>query len=104
MDLPKFVLARVDAAEAAADEWHHMDCSRMEPSPGPFPCDCDAQARVLAWCEALRAIVERCARVANERDDVPNGLVSPRAVLARQTLAAFAPIWAGHPDFDPSWR
>ena len=51
-------------------------------------------ARVLREVEAKRAIVRRCAGVMNEMDVYPNGLVSPRALLARQTLIGSPPSGA----------
>lgn len=59
--------------------------------------------RPLREVEAKRAIVRRCAGVMNEMDQYPNGLVSPRALLARQTLMWLAAIWSDHPDYREEW-
>jgi len=61
-------------------------------------------ARVLREVEAGRAIVHRCTALMNEPDEYPNGLVSPRAVLARQVLMSLAAVWSDHPDYDEAWR
>lgn len=61
-------------------------------------------ARVLREVEAKREIVRRCAVWVNEPDQHPNGLVSPRAVLARQNLRDLAAVWSGHPDYRQEWK
>lgn len=61
-------------------------------------------ARVLREVEAKRATVRRCAARMNEMDVYPNGLVSPRALLARQVLIDLATAWNDHPDYRPEWK
>jgi len=61
-------------------------------------------ARVLREVEAKRATVRRCAARMNELDVHRNGLVSPRALLARQVLMNLAAVWSDHPDYDEEWR
>jgi Family of unknown function (DUF6221) len=56
-------------------------------------------AREVRKAEAIRAIVRRCTRYANEMDEYPNALVSPRAVLARQVLMDLGDAWSDHPDY-----
>ena len=56
-------------------------------------------ARVLRDVEAKRAILRRCSARMNEMDQYPNGLVSPRALLARQILMDIAAIWNDHADY-----
>lgn len=60
-------------------------------------------AYVLADIAAKRKILARCVRFMNEPDQYPNGLVSPRAVLARQMLMDFAEPFASKPGYDPAW-
>lgn len=55
------------------------------------------------WPEAGQAIVRLCAARVNEMDVYPNGLVSPRALLARQVLMSLAAVWSGHPDYRQEW-
>jgi hypothetical protein len=59
----------------------------------------DDPPRMVHEDAAMRAIVRRCAAVKDEPDQYPNGLVSPRATLARQVLIALAAIWSDHPDY-----
>jgi len=60
-------------------------------------------SRVLRDVAANREILYRCAARMDELDVYPNGLVSPRAVLARQILMNLAAVYSGHPDYDPAW-
>lgn len=53
---------------------------------------------------ARRSVVRRCAARVNEMDRHSNGLVSPRALLARQVLLDLAGAWGAHPDYDPEWQ
>ena len=65
-------------------------------------------AHVLAWCAAVRAVVEihtgdhECP----VKDPRPRTTyVHPDYVYANDpTLLPFARVWADHPDFDPAWR
>ena len=45
---------------------------------------------LVAECDGTLKIIDRCALLQNEPDEYPNGLVSPRAVLARQILDELA--------------
>jgi hypothetical protein len=53
---------------------------------------------------AKRAILRRCEATMDEPDQYPNGLVSPRAALARQVIANLAAIWSGHADYSEEWK
>jgi hypothetical protein len=108
-DLIAFLTARLDEVAAAANEIHRpRDCGSVdrdgEFDPDPIWCSCDYPARVLRDVEAKRAIVRRCAARMNEMDVYPNGLVSPRALLARQVLMDAATVWDDHPDYRPEWK
>lgn len=77
-------------------------------------------AHVLAWCAALRAVVELHAGVHEcvawrwqDAEEIAEGEPRrTRTVYVREgfehsddpTLLALAQLFAGHPDFDPSWR
>jgi hypothetical protein len=98
-DLIAFAVARLngDASEAAVPEmlW------------GETAADNDMDERrdrALREVAAGRAIVARCALLMNELDQWPNGLVSPRAVLARQVMACLASAWSDHPDYQEEWK
>jgi len=56
-------------------------------------------AHVLAWCAAVRLLVEWGR---SEADDGPMASDAERAAL--WTLRVLAQPFAGHPDFDPAWR
>jgi hypothetical protein len=60
-------------------------------------------ASALREIAVRRKIVRRCAARMNEMDVYPNGLVSPRALLARQVLIDLAAFWSEHPDYDREW-
>ena len=45
---------------------------------------------LIAECDGTLKIIDRCARLQNELDEYPNGLVSARATLARQVLDELA--------------
>jgi uncharacterized protein DUF6221 len=120
--LTAFVTARLDEEQHRAgtmehstvfeQPWNSCPASRTEPFGdlewGPdAPCDChlaERKARALRAVESKRSIVRRCAGVMNELDVYPNGLVSPRALLARQVLMAIAAIDSDHPDYDQEWK
>jgi hypothetical protein len=105
-ELAAFLAARLDEDEREAGEFHREDCESL-PSPGytgPFPCNCGYPGRVLREVAAKRAILRRCSARMNEMDEYPNGLVSPRALLARQTLMCLASVYSGHPDYRPEWN
>ena len=61
-------------------------------------------ARVLREVKAKRQAVRRCAARMDEMDMYPNGLVSPRAVLARQVLMDMGAVYSDHPDYDQAWN
>lgn len=58
-------------------------------------------ARLLREAEAKRRIVGRCTARMNELD--PNGLVSPRALLARQILIDVAAAYSDFPGYRQEW-
>jgi hypothetical protein len=108
-DLIGFINARLDEDEAAANEVHRpRSCGSVdrdgEFDPDPIWCSCDYPARALREIGAKRAIVRRCAARMNEMDAYPNGLVSPRALLARQALMDLAAAWNDHPDYREEWE
>jgi len=94
MDLAEFLNARLAEDEEVAREAIHI--ARWDP------------AHVLAWCAAVRAVVEihtgdhECP----VKDPRPRTTyVHPDYVYANDpTLLPFARVWADHPDFDPAWR
>jgi hypothetical protein len=40
----------------------------------------------------------------DEPDQWPNGLVSPRAVLARQVIMNLGATYDDHPSYQPEWK
>lgn len=87
-DVVAFVTARLDERE------HFAKTARLAQKH---------REQMLREVEAMRAVVSRCAARMNEMDVHPNGLVSPRALLARQVLMGLTAIWGDHPDCDPEW-
>jgi hypothetical protein len=73
------------------------DSLSMEPATATHIARHDP-ARVLAWCAAMRAIVERLGW---PYDWPISGAMNE---LEEDVLRLLAQIWADHPDFDPSWR
>jgi hypothetical protein len=61
-------------------------------------------ARVLREVKAKRSVLWRCDGRVNEPDQYPNGLVSPRAVLARQALMDLGAVWSDHADYRAEWQ
>lgn len=88
-DLVEFLYARLDERE------HFAKVARLASKHR------EQEFREIA---AVRNIVRRCAVRMDEMDVYPNGLVSPRALLARQTLMDLGSIWNGHPDYQPEWK
>jgi hypothetical protein len=120
--LPGFIAARLGEVEAEArkhqradGEWARVIC---DPIIGPFGGQTSTRdiaaglyvaalsdpVRVLAAVEAKRAILLRCEIRMNEPDQYSNGLVSPRALLARQVLMDLASEWDDHPDYRQEWK
>jgi hypothetical protein len=116
-----FVQARTEEAAAAANAMEHVTaeseahaCPATRTGPlgdlewGEDACWCglaERKTRALREVEARHRIVLRCAARMDELDALPNGLVSARAVLARQVLLDLAAIDAGHPDYDKeAWK
>ncbi len=122
-DLITFLTARLDEDEAAAKKnlaWMHFeskpgDWTRLmcDPVMGPFGGQTATRdvatgmyvgkmsdpARVLCEVEAKRKIVRRCMAGMDELDVYPNGLLTPRALLSRQTLMDLAAVYSDHPDY-----
>jgi Family of unknown function (DUF6221) len=107
-DLAGFLAARLDEIEAAAreaasrplgDAWD--DGTRLTAVARHIARH--DPARVLREVEAKRKILRRCEARINELDVHPNGLVSPRAVLARQIIAELAAVFSDHPDYRQEW-
>ena len=108
-DLTEFLAARLAEDELAADEIHRpRACGSVdrdgEFDPDPIWCSCDYPARVSREVAAMRAIIRRCAARMNEMDEHSNGLVSPRALLARQILVDLAGAFSDHPDCREEWE
>lgn len=61
-------------------------------------------ARALREIAGKREMLARCAPWLDEADVHDNGLVSPRAALARQFIAGMAVAWDRHPAYKPAWR
>jgi len=129
-DLIAFITARLDEEYASADllvvqgdDWHvdksdpgtvrteffHVAarCSEGELTHSELRARHIAlygPGRAKREAAAKRAIVRRCGWSVNEPDQYPNGLVSPRAVLARQNLSDLAAAWNDHPDYRAEWK
>jgi hypothetical protein len=108
-DIAAFIAARLDERETMSPELHEArvcsGCSDgWEAGFNPDRCDCGYPGLVLREVAALRAIVRRCEGCMNEPDQYPNGLVSPRALLARQTLIWLTSIWSDQPDYRQEWK
>jgi hypothetical protein len=111
-DIAAFITARLD--EKAEGAWAVHDVAKCDAllyeedlagAAARIPdCDCGHPARVRRQVAALRAIVRRCEGCMNEPDQYPNGLVSPRALLARQTLIWLTSIWSDQPDYRQEWK
>jgi hypothetical protein len=100
----EFLTARLDEYEAAANEVHlPRGCGCIDRDgefrAEPVFCCCDGPAQALREVAAMRAVLRRCRAHMNEPDQYPNGLVSPRAALARQVLVDLTAIWSTHPDY-----
>ena len=129
MDLPEFLNARLAEAEnmARAAYAHHWAVKLTRDGPEVWVVNDDRYpevaglveveawwrpdetaahiaawdpARVLAWCAAVRAVVEAWPD--------PMGLWSAEQAdaaraMKRHVLLRYARVWADHPDFDPAW-
>jgi hypothetical protein len=111
-----FLAARLDEDRAVAREAAGLHWVAEEPAIGIVLVDGEPlieghitgltahiarhdPVRVLRDVEAKRAILRRCGSRMNEPDQWPNGLVSPRAVLARQNLMDLAAVYSDHADY-----
>ena len=110
MTIVEFLLARIAEDERCANNargllgvetaWHEADVLRQR---GLTRADAQHMARwsarrVLAECQAKRAIIER--EVEEETDYAP-----PQSlVLGDQILEHLAAVYADHPDHNPKWR
>lgn len=90
--LTDFLLAQIAEDEAATLT---MVCECVD-DPGP-----GCPSRVLAECEAKRAIVELHAP---EPGQHPDFCGHDLRQLPCSTLRILALPYADHPDFDPAWR
>ena len=105
-DLIAFMNARLDETEARAlaarEDWDD-ESQRYEwndLSEAVFAhAHCLDPALVLREVEAKRKIVRRCMAGMDELDVYPNGLLTPRALLSRQTLMDLAAVYSDHPDY-----
>jgi len=104
-----FLCARLDEDEAAAnavygrwrahgergivdDSYAAVLIADVDPATRAFILAHDP-ARMARLAATSRAILRRCVVRMNELDAYPNGLISPRALLARQILADLAAIY-----------
>jgi hypothetical protein len=62
------------------------------------------ESRATRDVDAKREILRRCAVHMDEPDQWPNGLVSPRAVLARQVIMNLGATYDDHPSYQPEWK
>jgi len=95
-ELVGFLEARISEDEARARRWFAEWGERggvidLVLTPGP--------ARVLAECEAKRAIIEVARETAEDEGEYDGW-----RRLALEPVQALASVYAGHPDFDPEWR
>lgn len=115
-DLTEFLLARIGEDEGAArmaDEWD-LDCEFESSQRHYRRWD---PARVLAECEAKRALIEYAFENAQSIDnewgcchkadqirsgDVPDSCYGPG--VAGMILGPLASVYADHPDYDEEWR
>jgi hypothetical protein len=134
MDLAEFLLARIAEDEAVAratrrgPEWHAHPDANVYDSPGFYVCGsifvADATdaihvarwdpARVLAECEAKRAIVESAARWGNadcrygrcrhQLDDCDGGEEHWLGKEGWFVLTELALPYADHEDYQAGWR
>lgn len=98
-DLAEFLLARISEDEAS-----------VKRGPGVVvgvPDDCWGPDRVLAECEAKRAIIAGYRMALRDSES----RVAPLAGTAKRHLAAYsrvmkslARVYADHPDFRPEWK
>lgn len=107
MTLTEFLLARIAEDEAVAPVRHLVECyaiTRTQLSP----CHCGLPARVLAECEAKRAIVGlhpfdgSVAADDPGDDDIP--VCSRCDDIPCSTLPILAAVYADHPDYQDEWK
>lgn len=147
-DLVTFLLARIGEDEEVAllpapgdPEWHYDDRTEAQWHTARCgyemlemmnPCDCDVRTRVLAECEAKRAIValhdgwptliQTEPKIEVDHGDGFGGItarmlsqigwVTNREYVARFGVASpvtpmlriLAAVYSDHPDYDPAWR
>ena len=112
-DLIVFLTARLDETEARAlaarEDWDDEsqqyewnDLSEAVYAHVYAHARCLDPALVLREVEAKRKIVRRCMAGMDELDVYPNGLLTPRALLSRQTLMDLAAVYSDHPDYWPA--
>ena len=103
--LDEFLLARIAEDEhhaRAARGWQTGDRHVGQPLDYSIHMDRWSPDRVLAECAAKRAIVQLHTPV----DDQPDGWCNlcDGDGWPCGTMAALATVYAGHPDYDESWR
>lgn len=98
MTLTEFLLLRI--AEDEAEPWHMNDCRLL--TGDTWGCDCAGSARVLAECEAKRAIVERFTHGPHGGPMEPGWCWMCDAGEA--TWRDLALPYADHPDYDEAWK
>jgi hypothetical protein len=98
-DLTAFLLARIEADEATAGDVHDEGdyCGMFNENVGG--CTCSYPARVLAECEAKRAIVARAKWIATSIEPLDDH----RSDFAEDVLGMLAMAYRDHPDFNEDW-
>lgn len=86
--LPAFILGKLDLEE---EFYNRVRIAKYHK---------DNALREIA---AKRRIVSRCHHGMNEADPLNNGLVSERALLARQVLIDLGHCYADRLDYKPEW-
>jgi hypothetical protein len=106
--LVEFLLARNDELGENADRIHLLGCGEYVWTAS-LPCDCGQPARVLAECQARRAIIE-LHRYGHECSGFyDNGQrINPSVGWASDpdpcdTLRFLVQPFKDHPDFDAAW-
>ena len=110
MTLPEFLLARIAEDKERAAEWTYTEdvgAGRVRTVTVPVGV---MSARVLAWCETVRRIVElhgprECGPVLACSSCGGDGRLHGGTAVYYPcvTLEALTLPYAAHPDFDPAW-
>lgn len=60
-------------------------------------------AHVLAWCVAIRTIVDEFGQLGRNRARLTDAALHLKWNVLRAVVQQFAAIWPDHPDFRPEW-